>query len=172
VSGHFDTACALLVAEVHALADVLSLELLPAVETVPGGELVIGSIGFCGDDLRGAVTLAAGPPVWLAIAPSDLGQPVPAVLLSDMVGELCNLALGRFRNVLLRKGVKIACATPTTAHGRLHDMKCICVQHSTWRTFRSSAGDLYLRFDASFESGFAFRSEAAVEPVVQDLVLF
>jgi hypothetical protein len=172
VNAHFEATCDLLVVEVPSLATALHFELVPTAHSVPSGELVVGSIGFAGRDMRGAVTLAAAAPFWEGVAPEELGTPIGSAMLCDLVGETCNLVVGRFRNSLLRHGVEVACATPTSTFGRLHDLKCPCVQHSTWRTFRSSAGDLYLRLDVSFDESFSLPTTTVVEPSVQELVLF
>ena len=157
----------LLVAEVKALATVFELELLPATRQVPSTTLVLGSIGFAGKDLRGAITLAGPPSTWGAFA-----CPVDPSMLPDMVGELTNMVVGRFRNAMLRQGVDIAAATPTAVEGRLYDLRTPCVQHSTWRSFRSPSGDLHVRFDVTFEEGFKFAEDDAIQPLTAQLLFF
>jgi hypothetical protein len=93
-------------------------------------------------------------------------------MLCDMVGELCNVILGRFRNCLLRRGVAVACATPTTVLGQVGEIRCAPAQHSAWRAFRSTAGDVYLRLDLSFEPSFKLPGPEVIEPTIEDLMLF
>lgn len=164
---HFASTTRLLVAEVKTLATVIELELLPATRQVPSSQLVMGSIGFSGKELRGAITIAGPPATW-----THLAGPAERSMLADVVGELTNMVAGRFRNALLRKGVDIQYATPTAMEGKLCDMHCPCVQHSTWRSFRSPGGDLHLRFDVTFEESFRFVEEQAIEPLTAELLFF
>lgn len=166
---HFASTTRLLVAEVKALATALELELLPVTRQVPSTELVIGSIGFAGKDLRGAVTLAGPPSTW-----DHFACPVERSMLADMVGEFANMVAGRFRNALLRKGIEIRTATPTAVEGHLYDLRCPCVQHSTWRSFHSPSGDLHVRFDVTFEESFrlARPEDETVQPLTAQLLFF
>lgn len=164
---HFASTTRLLVAEVKDLASAFELDLLPATRQVPSSKLVIGSIGFAGKDLRGAITLAGPAPTW-----GHFACPLTRDMLADVVGELANMVAGRFRNALLRKGVEVQTAIPTAVEGTLYELQCPCVQHSTWRSFRSPGGDLHVRFDVTFEESFRFAEDDAVEPLTAQLLFF
>lgn len=166
-TSHFAATTRLLVSEVKTLATVFELELLPATRQVPSTVLVMGSIGFAGKDLRGSITLAGPPATW-----GHFACPVSRAMLADVVAELANMVGGRFRNALLRKGVDVACATPMAVEGTLYDLRTPCVQHSTWRSFRSPSGDLHVRYDVTFEETFRFAEDEGLEPLTAELLFF
>lgn len=144
---------------------------VPTLTPPPVDALVIGSIGFAGDAISGAVTLAAPRAVWETVAP-DLGPPpIDSSLVGDMVGELCNMVLGRFRNSLLRRGVHVGCATPTFHQGPIATIAPPAA-NSSWSVLDRDGGELYLRLDVAFADDFAFHPANAIEPNVEDLVFF
>jgi CheY-specific phosphatase CheX len=177
VIGHFDTTCEFVVGEVIGLCPEMTIEPLPNDHPIPlEQDFVVGSIGFVGKAMRGSLTLAATPDVWEKFAPKELelaaDRPIALTMLCDMVGELGNLLLGRFRNRLLRCGVEIASATPTAVYGRLGQVQCLRSKQSAWLAFRAPAGELYVRLDASFDDSFSLPGPVRVEPNVDALTLF
>ncbi len=186
---HFEQTCDLLFAQVSGMPGFEDAALAtPRVESMAppisagGGErrLIVGTIGFGGAAIKGAFTMAATAQVWDSLAPiemraNDPMSKLPTGLLCDMVGELCNMVVGRFRNELLRRGIEVGCATPTTAQcaiGELHTSGS--VKHSEWSTFTCPTGKVHVRVDASFGDGFSLAvvPSKSVEPAVDDLFFF
>lgn len=138
-------------------------------------DIVVGTIGFVGAEMRGAITLVGTVPNWRSLAP--LAMRVAAEnepMLCDMVGEIANMLAGRFRNAFLRLGVEIQVATPVTTRGSslaVHETDGAAVR---WHALSCDAGDFRLRLDLAVVAGFDFggRELAVVDPNVQELVLF
>ncbi len=123
-------------------------------------EGVLGSIGFGGADMRGSIVLVGERPVWRTLAPPEVGD-LPEALLCDLVGELCNLLVGSFRNRLLRLGIELACGTPTAAYGHLSLPRLpasAALQVASHRV-DLRGGDVYLRTDILFGDHFVFPTE-------------
>jgi hypothetical protein len=134
---------------------------------------ILGTIGFGGTHMRGALSLLGEVGVWEAGCPAELrARPNPERVLADFVGEVCNVVGGRFRSRLLRIGVEIACALPTTINGWDITMPCALAAATTWYELRTSAGILHLRYDMTVEESFVLDTEAKVESLDTNLVFF
>lgn len=145
----------------------------------PTEDGLAASIGFGGADMNGALTIF-GVPASLRVFASvvfDLEAEDDA-LLADMVGELANMLLGRYRNALLREGVEVLSATPVTTRGK--DLR---VGHGrrkaqrSWYAFRDESGHaLWITLDVAFREGFVFggpdQDAASLAPQEDELVLF
>lgn len=174
MNDHFGTLCEVLVAETRKLLEAQGYHVTSRAPVLPSpGELVVGTIGFSGGLARGALTLAAHADVWRHLVPRALGDvSLTDDCLCDMVGETCNMALGRFRNALLRHGVTVGCAIPSSFRGSHMDLPAPVGRRSVWRTFDTEHGPMCLRFDATLKEGFALAPEHEIQPVEDELVLF
>jgi len=148
--------------------------------TSPGAEDgVAATIGFGGADMHGALTLFADRGAWKYISATcfDL-EPESDSILTDMVGEISNMLLGRYRNLLLREGVEVLSAIPVTAHGpalRVRHGRREALQR--WHSFTCAGGSFWVRLEVAFREGFALRSSTAtgatpIEPHEADWVAF
>ncbi len=113
------------------------------------GESVVAMIGYAGDTLKGSLLLQASRRVTLGLQPSDVGMSTPSdALLRDLLGELANQLLGRFKNKLAARGVLVVVATPVTAIGidlRTHDLG---PSSSVSLAVDLAGGVVHVRFDA------------------------
>lgn len=134
---------------------------------------ILGTIGFGGPHARGAISLLGEVGVWEAGCPAELkARPSSERILSDFVGEVCNVVGGRFRCRLLRFGLEIACALPTTIGGWDLAMPCPLAAATTWYELRTAAGILYLRYDLTVAESFVLDDDAKVESLDTNLVFF
>lgn len=134
----------------------------------PASVLDGGTLGrailFEGGEVRGIVAVSADRPVWEAGVPEDL-QPLPSELLPDMVGEVCNLIVGRLQAALLRRGSYIATGTPVP------DKECHLAPGHGGHTyhaldvFEGTSGVVYVRFDLRVVDGFELAPEEEAEPL-------
>lgn len=132
---------------------------------------MLGSIGFGGAEMRGSIVLVGERTVWKKLAPPEVGS-LPDGLLCDLVGELCNILVGSFRNQLLRHGIELACGTPTAAYGHIslpRLPKSSALQVASHR-IDLSGGSVYLRTDILFGDHFVFpESTDRIAPAQDDL---
>jgi hypothetical protein len=138
------------------------------------GEAVLGTIGFGGDELRGSVVLVAQPSVWRGIGPAGFAaDTLSSAQLCDMVGELCNMLVGRFKKRLLRCGIEIACGMPTATYGHLAVPRLPTAAALHVATFRveTPVGPIFVRTDVLFRDDFVFPAEtvSGIEPAETDL---
>jgi CheY-specific phosphatase CheX len=143
--------------------------------SLPPDDIIAGTIGFGGSEMRGAITLVATDATWRRLGPlACVGDVDSDPMLHDMVRELANMLAGRFRNALLRKGVEILIAMPVSTRGSDLDVHPGGGGDVHWRTFDTEAGGFRLRLDLSFEESFEFegREAAVVDTNEQELVLF
>jgi hypothetical protein len=128
----------------------------------------MASIGYVGQGLKGVLVLAAtraAAEAWTSAA----GGLESDVL--DTVGEFSNMLLGRLKGRLLREGIPISLATPTTVAG---DQLRISVAPgaSSWQFFEGPGWQLGTRLDAAFEPDFQ-RELTPAQPVeAGDALLF
>jgi hypothetical protein len=128
------------------------------------GSLLGRAILFEGGEARGIVAVSADHTFWEAVVPEDL-RPLSAELLGDMVGEICNLVLGRLQNKLLRRGIYIASGTPVP-HEECH----LAPGHgghtyNAVECFEAASGFVYVRFDFRVSTGFTLEAEEETEPL-------
>lgn len=139
------------------------------------GEAILASIGFGGADMKGALAVVAvEPTVRTLVAAIFDTTPDSDALLCDMVGELSNLLLGRYRSTLLRIGIEILPATPVTVRASGMDVQHAYGKDASWHAFSTEVGAFWLCLDVSFREGFdvASPTHQPIEPNEQDLVLF
>lgn len=136
----------------------------------PEGRHVLGTIGFGGSDMKGALAVLAEETLWRSIASPDLPQ--DDHVLADMVGEFANMLLGRLRNSMLALGADVTTAIPSAICGTN-----LVVDRTTaadWHVFRSDRGLVFVRLQVAFRGGLQFGedTEWSVRPNEDDLVLF
>jgi Chemotaxis phosphatase CheX len=140
------------------------------------GPSVMAVIGYAATTVRGSLLLLTSRAVVAALQPTDLrDEPPTEAVLRDMLGEFCNMLVGRMKNRLVCRGIAPLLSTPTTIFG--HDLTLPVPMSgvSGWQRFSSGAGDIHLRLDATFASDFALAPEdpsAVPLPVEGDTVLF
>ncbi len=162
---------------VEVALDVLGVEAreCEACPHVGEGGAVFASIGFAGEDMHGALAVLGLEPAVRAVVAAVFGTPADSdALLCDMVGELSNLLLGRYRAVLLREGIEILPATPLTLRAAEVDIRGIASRKASWRLLQTPQGQLWLCLDVSFREGFELASASAepVTPNEQPLMFF
>ncbi|MDB4945712.1 MAG: hypothetical protein JWP97_5246 [Labilithrix sp.] len=111
----------------------------------------IATIGFAGEKIRGSVVLITSAAVICAMQPETLRVEASAEPAArDLLGELSNMVLGRLKNNLLKHGVLVLLATPTTtASGR--DLVVSAGDGAPrWHALTCGAGTIFLRVAAEF----------------------
>ncbi|MBX3187064.1 MAG: hypothetical protein KF819_08620 [Labilithrix sp.] len=167
----------LLLTEIPAVLAQTGIPVTRTIRRPPAvtGRTVLGTIGFGGPHLRGALSLLAQVAMWERSMPVAVGPPpFSDQLLADFVGEVCNLLVGRFRNRLLRHGVMVLPSTPTAVCGAHIEMPRFAAATSAWYELEAQTGAVHARFDVTFDESFVFDGEdaVAVEPNDADLILF
>jgi hypothetical protein len=152
----------------HALIEVVSETLAacdaPSTHAGPsrgpklanGDVAFVAAIGFASNAMRGSVLVVSrkGLPEALRAEGSESDS---LTVACDVLGELVNLIVGRFKGVLASRGVTLRIGTPTTA--------CACVLRlspplggsSAWHEFEAAGDTLRVRLDACFDEGFALQ---------------
>jgi CheY-specific phosphatase CheX len=139
------------------------------------GPAVMAVIGYAAPTIRGALLLLTSRAVVATLQPAELrDEPPTEALLRDVLGEFCNMLIGRMKNRLVSRGVAPFLSTPTTIFGDDLKLPVPTSGVSAWQRFSSPAGDIHLRLDATFEADFAFKPEeaSAALPVEGDTILF
>lgn len=134
------------------------------------GDVIVAAIGFGGEHLRGSIVIVSGT-TSVERCRSWLAGPQNTADVSDVLGELANLVLGRVKGRLLDNGVTVLMSTPTVARGS--DLMIAPGTRRGWMTFRGDGFRLVLRVDAAFDDDFMFE-RAPAEPIASpgDVVLF
>ena len=147
------------------------VEQLPKAEP---GEAIVATLGFAGADISGAVVLVGlEPTVRTLVASIFETQPASEALLCDMLGELSNLIVGKYRATLLKVGVEILPATPISLRASDVDMKW-AGGSSPWHAFTTDGGPFWIRLDLRFRDHFDLSSPSQ-EPITSnelELVFF
>jgi CheY-specific phosphatase CheX len=140
------------------------------------GPSVMAVIGYAATTVRGAVLLLTSRAVVAALQPPELrDEPPTEALLRDVLGEFCNMLIGRMKSRLISRGIAPLLSTPTTIFGDDLKLPVPTSGVSAWQRFSSAAGDIYVRLDATFEVDFALKTEepnAPKPPTEGDTVLF
>jgi hypothetical protein len=124
------------------------------------GAMITSTVGFAGENIRGALILATSIDV-VRTWQMQLGSNDPSLdAAGDTIGEFSNMLLGRLKYSLLLRGVTILLATPITAMGEHITFPAPSDCPSRWLRFGGDVGRLDVRFDASFTADFAFATEA------------
>jgi CheY-specific phosphatase CheX len=140
------------------------------------GPSVMAVIGYAATTVRGAVLLLTSRSVVAALQPPEIrDEPPTEALLRDVLGEFCNMLIGRMKNRLVSRGIAPLLSTPTTIFGDDLKLPVPTSGVSAWQRFTSAAGDIYVRLDATFEVDFALKMEepnAPKPPAEGDTVIF
>ena len=140
----------------------------PAEDGVWRDTYCMASIGYVGQGLKGVLVLAASRAAAEAWTSAAGGEECD---MADTVGEFSNMLLGRLKGRLLREGIPISLATPTTVVG---DQICISVAPgaSSWQFFEGPGWRLGTRLDAAFEPDFKRKTTPAPPIEAGDALLF
>ena len=140
-----------------------------------GGPSVMAVIGYAATTVRGSLILLTSLPVVAALRPPELqDEPPTEGLLRDVLGEFCNMLIGRMKSRLVTRGVAPLLSTPTTIFGEGLQLPVSTSGLSGWQRFSSPSGDIHVRLDATFEADFTLTAvdESATPLVEGDTVLF
>jgi hypothetical protein len=120
------------------------------------GPSVMAVIGYAAQTFRGALLLLTSRAVVAELEPKEIrsGPPTEAVL-RGILGEFCNMLVGRIKNRLVAHELLPLVSTPTTIFGDDLQLPAPMSGMSAWHRFASPAGDVFVRLDATFESEFA-----------------
>jgi hypothetical protein len=139
------------------------------------GPAVMSVIGYAAPTVRGALLVLTSHALVAALQPEEIRRTSPTeALLRDVLGEFCNMLLGRVNNQLAARNVALLVATPTTIFGVDLDLPVPRSGLSAWHRFASGVGDIFVRLDATFEPEFSLApAESRVNlPSEGELVLF
>ena len=129
------------------------------------GPAVMAVMGYADRGVRGALLLLASRGVVDALMPVEArGALVPVeVSLRDVFGEFANMLLGRVKNQLVARFMAPLLTTPTTVFGDDLELPAPRSGMSAWHTFAGAGGDIFVRFDATFEGDFKLSPPGAGE---------
>jgi hypothetical protein len=123
--------------------------------------VVVATIGFAGQCVRGNVTLVAPCKVVGMLQPFQLDPSETEVVVCDVLGEMGNMLVGRLKNRLLARGLTLFSGLPTSGLARKMRLKAGEGTASAWHRFVLDNGPLFLRLNATFDDGFALLDEPA-----------
>ena len=113
--------------------------------TSPGGQ-VTGIIGMASEQVKGSFAITFSEPVILDITERMLGEAITTIdaTVTDMVGEITNMATGGAKAQLAEKGYDFNMATPVVVSGEGHK-----IEHSSNGPiivvpFTTDAGDFFI----------------------------
>jgi len=140
------------------------------------GPSVMAVIGYAATTVRGSLLLLTSRAVVAALQPVELrDEPPTEGVLRDILGEFCNMLIGRMKNRLVSRGVAPLLSTPITIFGDDLKLPVPTSGVSGWQRFSSPAGDIHVRLDATFEVEFELSKDeatAAKLPSEGETVLF
>lgn len=122
------------------------------------GPAVMAVIGYATQNMRGALLILTSREVVAALTPTEArvnDAGAEPASLRDVLGEFSNMLLGRIKNQLILREVAPLLATPTTVFGDHLELPAPTSGMSAWHTFSGPAGDVFVRFDATFDAAFA-----------------
>lgn len=126
------------------------------------GRMFVATVGFVdAEGSSGSLLLATTRAVIEHVFPPD-EAPLSDAEISDALGELSNMLVGRVKSMLLQRGVRVTIGTPTreiAEHPSFHPPKGDC----SWTAFELGGGHLYARLDAAFAEGVVLRDESSLQ---------
>lgn len=107
---------------------------------------VTGIIGMAGEQLKGSFAVSFSEPVIFAITQRMLGEEVTTVneTVTDMVGELTNMATGGAKALLAEKGYDFDMAVPVMVSGKDHKIEHSSRGPTIILPFETDYGDFFL----------------------------
>jgi CheY-specific phosphatase CheX len=124
------------------------------------GPSVMAVIGYAATTVRGALLLITSRAVAASLQPVEIRTAMPnEATLRDVLGEFCNMLVGRIKNRLVTRGVAPLLSTPTTIFGDDLELPVPTSGVSAWHRFSSPAGAIYVRLDATFDVDFAMTDD-------------
>jgi CheY-specific phosphatase CheX len=140
------------------------------------GSAVMAIIGYAAESVRGMLLILTSHAVVDALTPKEVhGSGAMADVSRDVLGEFSNMLLGRVKNQLVLRDVAPLLTTPTTVFGDDLQLPAPISGMSAWHTFTGAAGSLFVRFDATFEAGFALAPAVdgqSPSPVEGEVMMF
>jgi CheY-specific phosphatase CheX len=137
------------------------------------GHQVAGIAGFTGDDASGMIAVRAASALVQASLPTESRGAAEPAMLGDWIAELVNQLLGRTKNKLLRRGVRLHVTPPSYAIADDLIVLSCDRERTSWLTVETANGplvvmlELHLRPDVTLveDSGETAQAEG-------ELVLF
>lgn len=132
----------------------------PSEEGLGHDTYCVASIEYVGQGLKGVLALAAtraAAEAWTSVAGGMECD------VYDTVGEFSNMLLGRLKGRLLREGIPISLATPTTL-SRNQLGRSVPARAASWQLYEGPGWQLGTRLDAAFGPEFQ-RESSPTEPV-------
>jgi hypothetical protein len=146
------------------------------VEANVEGPAVMAVIGYASSSMRGALLILTSREIAAELQPIAIRRGPPSeTALRDVLGEFCNMLVGRIKNRLVRRGVAPLTGTPTTVLGDRLQLPVPTSGLSAWHRFAVAAGDIHVRLDTTFELEFAMAAadNADEAPELEgDVILF
>ncbi|WP_370279676.1 chemotaxis protein CheX [Pontibacterium sp.] len=107
---------------------------------------VTGIIGMAGEQLKGSFAVSFSEPVIYAITKRMLGEEVSNVneTVTDMVGELTNMATGGAKALLAEKGFDFDMAVPVMVSGKDHKIEHSSSGPTIILPFETDYGDFFI----------------------------
>src|SRR5579872_955110 len=140
------------------------------------GPAVMAVIGYAAPTVRGALLLLTSRELVAELEPREIRTAAPSdVFLRDVLGEFCNMTIGRVTRRLAGHAIAPLISTPTTISGSGLYLPAPTSGMSAWHRFASAKGDLFARLDAAFEPSFylAPADESAYAPMLEGgMVIF
>ncbi|MES2643715.1 MAG: chemotaxis protein CheX [Myxococcota bacterium] len=138
----------------------------------------VGVIGFSGEGLRGTLVIATCTALVMARCPTGGARPMrPEESARDWIAEVSNLALGRVKIALSRRGVVMGLSTPVAFTGQ--HIRLGAVQGSRTRAwdFVGAEGSVRAWLEVDFDEDIVLGPELSLDDEDRgldagDLVLF
>jgi CheY-specific phosphatase CheX len=140
------------------------------------GPAVMAVIGYAAGNMRGALLIVTSRAVVCALQPEEVRATFKssAESLRDVLGEFSNMLAGRVKNQLISRRIAPLLTTPTTVFGDDLQLPVPTSGMSAWHNFRGALGNIFVRFDATFETEFVLATPPDPQaPVAEgEVVLF
>lgn len=139
---------------IESMSNILTT--MAAMECTPGkvhvkkgknaGGHVTGIIGMAGEEVKGSFAVSFTEPVILAITEKMLGEKTTKIdeIVTDMVGEITNMATGGAKKLLADKGFGFNMATPVVVSGELHNVDHFSNGPTIVIPFTTQVGEFYI----------------------------
>jgi hypothetical protein len=123
------------------------------------GRGVLAVMGFAGDGCKGSIALLGAPEAAIV-----LRSGADRASATDVLGEFCNMLMGRLKNRLALRGVEVASTLPVVTAADNIQLQLTPFVSSAWHEVRIAAGTLFVRLDAEIGDGFRFAKVNTADP--------